>query len=1561
MKKNILRILLSMTLCCLGITTYAQQDKNSNYLSFTAIGNSTISISSSEETDVNLPQLVFRKNGGEWEKFLVDTWINLNDGDKIEFKAETENAYFSKSPNEYLYFSSYGDGKLKVSGDIMTLLSAKEELTEIPCDYCFTNLFKYCNNIISTPTLPATTLTTGCYSNMFSGCTEIKDMPKLPAKDIAEGCYSGMFSGCTSLYNLSPLPATILKESCYSSMFSGCTAIRSIPQNLLPATTLANNCYSYMFSGCSALYELPNLPARILNEACYSGMFSYCTSLKHIPTSYLPASSIAERCYASMFSNCTSLESVPQKLLPAKKLYENCYAGMFSNCSSLTSLPQNFLPATTLNTGCYTAMFQGCTSLTTVPQDLLPATELANNCYNVMFVGCTNLQNAPDLPATELKQGCYSSMFCNCQYITDINVGFSDWLNGAATSSWLYGVSTTGTFHAPNNIDEQRGTSYIPNNWTLNSNTDNDIVDYLCITAVTNSDIKLTKYGNSWDAPKIQYRIGENGKWTDVDYSNSNPIYLKAGQKIYYRAKDENETFSQSSSNTVRFSINGEVKASGNVMSLLSAKREITSISNPYCFAFLFADCEGLLTPPELPATELAEGCYWAMFWNCSSLQSAPKLPATELTKECYARMFENCTSLTTGPDLLSKELKEMCYRQMFKGCSNLSSLKVGFTNWNGEATREWMTGVQTYGHFKMTPEAKNSLEIQKGASKIPASWTPYKVTFVPTGENVTTKEIKPLISDDYGKVQLFGASYQRLGFTQTGWSTKINGQIEYGLQDEIYTYKDLTLYPVWEVEYFCLGRFYANWTVVFNKRGENWNAPELLYKIDNGQWQPLEYNKKIKFKGTNMYVKTARDGINDFSISETQYISICTGSLQPSGNIMTLVDATGEATEIPNDYCFYRLFASECTACFSSAENLDLPATTLKPHCYEELFDWMICMESAPYLPATNLVDYCYQRMFNGCFSLQSISVGFTEWHENATNHWVWDAAYNSNGINIFNAPEELEIQKGISFIPENWGPYVLSFKDGDSELPQIISKTGVFFLNGETFTREGDIQIGWATEIGGPVKYQLTTKIESKSDLTLYPVWKYGIDIEGSPSMCNDYQNNTYTVNNALNGRTYKWSLSNNTAAQITSTDNTSVTIQSKPNTEKEVTLTVTEYEGDNITAKASLNIQINQRPTGIVNTIYGPSEIMMCSEETKIFSVPSTGEFYWEVPQDATIISGQGTNTIQVKFGTNAGNIFVYKQNGDGCRAYESQSKYINLNAANCDKNMKYAENIHPVSLTGEFSVCVNHTSTEYRNYEVMNRNTNCTYNWVLSKNTTASIAPYSNSINGNITIIWEPEDEDVVLTVQEINKQGYVIGESEYIVNVRIRPYHANTQIHGNIVVSSNATETYTVTSDIPGNEFYWFQPYGTSIISGQGTNSITVQFGPNTSGNMVVYQENGGEWCRSYEQESQWVQINNNPNTYLKSYNIDEDFDAYELQDTVTHLQIVLFPLPVEHILNVKSNAYVDCINIYNSMGKLILQETNTTSIDVSDITAGTYLVEVKTEIGTDRKSIVITK
>ena len=252
----------------------------------------------------------------------------------------------------------------------------------------------------------------------------------------------------------------------------------------------------------------------------------------------------------------------------------------------------------------------------------------------------------------------------------------------------------------------------------------------LCFEAVdTGATIALTCNGNNLKTATFQTST-DGQSWTDYTYA-TNITLTNAGDKVYFKAKDDNTSIERTMNDYLQFTTTQEskkVNVSGNVMSLLSPEfgqmksvssycfyslfgsctniYDCSSITLPattladycysymffcctnltaapalpatnladYCYNYMFGECINLTSAPELPATTLASGCYSEMFTVCSNLIEAPELPATTLASNCYNKMFENCTSLTQAPDLPATTLIDDCYSFMFNSCTNLTA-----------------------------------------------------------------------------------------------------------------------------------------------------------------------------------------------------------------------------------------------------------------------------------------------------------------------------------------------------------------------------------------------------------------------------------------------------------------------------------------------------------------------------------------------------------------------------------------------------------------------------------------------------------------------------------------------------------------------------------------------------------------------------------------------------------------------------------------------------------------------------------------------------------------------
>lgn len=142
---------------------------------------------------------------------------------------------------------------------------------------------------------------------------------------------------------------------------------------------------------------------------------------------------------------------------------------------------------------------------------------------------------------------------------------------------------------------------------------------------------------------------------------------------------------------------------------------------------------------------------------------------------------------------------------------------------------------------------------------------------------------------------------------------------------------------------------------------GTTWND---IVSTTGGTSISVVSGDKVMFKSNN----------GNFSNADTVYNSFkgTTASFEVEGNIMSLLygDNFSGQTSLRNDFTFNSLFM-DCTT-LTSAENLILPATSIRTKCYQLMFkDCTNLIKSPTILPATTLLNFCYQQMFRNCSNL--------------------------------------------------------------------------------------------------------------------------------------------------------------------------------------------------------------------------------------------------------------------------------------------------------------------------------------------------------------------------------------------------------------------------------------------------------------------------------------------------------------------------------------------------------------------------------------------------------------
>ena len=223
----------------------------------------------------------------------------------------------------------------------------------------------------------------------------------------------------------------------------------------------------------------------------------------------------------------------------------------------------------------------------------------------------------------------------------------------------------------------------------------------------------------------------------------------------------------------------------------------------------------------------------------------------------------------------------------------------------------------------------------------------------------------------------------------------------------------------------------------------------------------------------------------------------------------------------------------------------------------------------------------------------------------------------------------------------------------------------------------------------------------------------------------------------------------------------------------------------------------------PTGSLGAISGNAEACIGPETYSIPSTPVAGsEIVWRV-DGGEIVSGQGSNSIQVNW-TNSGRNGVYVSRVNFCGAGETSFREIQV------------QSIPPSNLAiqGDGTICQEQTTTY-----TLPQIAGSTYNWTV---TGGEIVQGQGS--RSIQVKWTTAGSGL-LTAELENRCGKS-SKINFPVQILTKPTQPSS-ITGEVLVPFGM-QTYSI-EQVAGLDYRWTLSDGGKIISGQGTNRIQVQW------------------------------------------------------------------------------------------------------------------------------------
>ena len=188
------------------------------------------------------------------------------------------------------------------------------------------------------------------------------------------------------------------------------------------------------------------------------------------------------------------------------------------------------------------------------------------------------------------------------------------------------------------------------------------IIPYVTFKADAEQTFKMTTTG-TYEIKGLEYSLN-GGDWKNV-VKDEEVTFGGENSDLRLRGTNTNGTADgQTLISTIEFTkANVNVACTGDIRTLLDWRNYNKVETGQARFCGLFFNCSVLTSAPELPATTLADFCYYSMFSDCTNLVSAPVLPATTLADFCYNSMFNNCKKLSTVTMLaLDSEITSKSY-----------------------------------------------------------------------------------------------------------------------------------------------------------------------------------------------------------------------------------------------------------------------------------------------------------------------------------------------------------------------------------------------------------------------------------------------------------------------------------------------------------------------------------------------------------------------------------------------------------------------------------------------------------------------------------------------------------------------------------------------------------------------------------------------------------------------------------------------------------------------------------------------------------------------------------
>ncbi|MES2138502.1 MAG: PHB depolymerase family esterase [Bacteroidota bacterium] len=352
-----------------------------------------------------------------------------------------------------------------------------------------------------------------------------------------------------------------------------------------------------------------------------------------------------------------------------------------------------------------------------------------------------------------------------------------------------------------------------------------------------------------------------------------------------------------------------------------------------------------------------------------------------------------------------------------------------------------------------------------------------------------------------------------------------------------------------------------------------------------------------------------------------------------------------------------------------------------------------------------------------------------------------------------------------------------------------------------------------------------------------------------------------------------------------------------------------------------------------------------------------VNTSGSTYaWTIPSGASIVSGQGSNSIVVNFGTSSGSISVEETTSTSCKN-DIATLYITVG--------------YLVTVSQTSFIACNGASTAALSVVATGGTGSYTYNW-SSGGGTASVASglaagvYTVTVTDNAAVVVTSSgftvNEPAVIsenqTITLCAGETITIGSNTYSVsNTYLDTLNAANGCDSVLTTNLTVYATSSATLNLSGDDTLCstegaFVLSGGSPVNGvySGSSVTAGSFNPGTAAigwNNILYTVMDGNNCSKTLYDS--IYVNSCITTGLSA-----DLDISK--------NILVYPNPANDAITVSAKGQDQFeLSLYNSIGALIFNkqfDTNVATMDIHTLQPGLYLMMMKTKEGLITQKII---